>query len=184
MPASEWPTRVIITDGTYTAEVDSLGYLVAIEIEHHKVHEGIFYTVSDYDNNVQVVTPKYWLIRTPANVNFHTKINIESDTGCLLEFFENPTINVDGVALPAYNNDRNSANVSSLDYFRDPTVGADGTRIQVARVGAGREKKLGGVARIAAEWILQPNQEYLVKVTVDANGADVTMNAEGYEVPT
>ena len=184
MPAKEWPTRVIITDGTYTAEVDSLGYLVAIEVEHHKVHEGDFYTASDYDNNVLVAAPKYWLIRTPANLRFHTKINIESDTGCLLEFFENPTINVNGVVLTAFNNDRNSAKTSIVQFYGDPTVGADGTRIQVARVGAGREKKLGGVARLAAEWILKENEEYLVKVTVDANGANVTMNAEGYEIPT
>lgn len=175
--------KIKIWDGTYEAAVDILGYLIMVEVEHSKVHFGVFYTVSDFDNNVLIAAPKYWLIRTPDSVlRFHTKINIESDTGALLEFFENPTINVDGVALPSFNNDRNSANVSALNFFRDPAIGADGLRIQVARVGAGREKKIGGTARLAAEWILAQNQEYLVKITVDANGAEVTANIEGYEV--
>lgn len=175
--------RIIITDGTYDAEVDPLGYLAQIAIEHHKVHEGVFYTVSDYDNNVLIASPKYWLIRTPNTaVRFHTKINLETDTGSLLEFFENPTLTDDGAALTAYNNDRNSPNTSSLEFYSDPTVTNDGTRLVSARVGAGREKKLGGVARPQAEFILKQNEEYLVKLTVDANGADVTINIEGYEV--
>lgn len=175
--------KIIITDGVTDVVVDPLGYIVTVEIEHYKVHIGDFYTVSDYDNNVLVAAPKYWLVRTPNTaLRFHTKINVETDTGTLLEFFENPTITLDGVALTAFNNERNSAKTCSLNFFRDPTVGADGTRIQVARVAPGREKKIGGTARSAAEWILKQNEEYLVKATVDANGAEVTINIEGYEV--
>lgn len=175
--------KIQITDGTYDAGVDFLGYLVAIEIEHHKVHEEVFYFVSDIDTDVDTAPPKYWHIKTPdSSIRFHVKVNIETDTGGLVELFENPTTTDDGVALTPYNADRNSSNVSSVEFYRDPTVGADGTRLQVARIGAGRDKKLGGVARPGSEWILKQNEQYLIKITPDADNAEVTINIEGYEV--
>ena len=180
--------RIIITnaDGERTAELDEIdGAQVTIDLPHHEVHEGNSFTASDVDLNVQIVAPKYWLIRVPDNVEFHMKVGVECDTGALLEFFENPTINVDGGVVPWYNNNRNSNNTTNMTCFDDPTVGADGvTRLQVSRVGAGRDKKIGGAGRMQFEWILRSGEEYLIKVTVDANGAELTFTADGYQVVT
>lgn len=174
--------RVKITDGTRIAELDTIdGAQIGIDLAHHEVHEGNSFTTSDIDANVQVAAPKYWLIRIPDNVEFHTKISVESDTGALLEFFENPTINADGVVVPFYNNNRNSSKTTTMVCYRNPTAGADGTRLQVSRVGAGRDKKLGGVGRTQFEWILKSGEEYIIKITVDANGAEVTFTMDGYQ---
>jgi len=37
---------------TYTAEVDPLGYLVGIDIVHHKIHEGDLFTYPLVDTDV------------------------------------------------------------------------------------------------------------------------------------
>ena len=176
--------RVKLTDGIRALELDRVdGNQIMMAAAHHQVHDGNSFTASDVDTNVQVAAPKYWLIRVPENIEFHMKISVECDTGSLLEFFENPTINVDGVAVPWYNNDRNSNKTTNMTCFSNPTVGADGvTRLQVSRVGAGRDKKIGGVGRTQFEWILRSGEEYLIKITVDGNGAELTFTTDGYQV--
>lgn len=177
------PLKIIIVDESgRKAKIDLLNYLVFIDILHHKVHDGEVFIVSDIDTDVDTASPKYWHIKTPAGIKFHMRINLETDTGGLVEFFEDPTTTGDGTALVAYNADRNAAKTTTVEFYYDPTVSNDGTRIQVARIGAGRDKKLGGIARAQVEWILKKNEQYLVKITPDANDAEVTMNLEGYEV--
>lgn len=160
------------------------GRVESIPRDHDKVHTEQFFTLSDFDPDVDVGSPKYWHVATPdSDIRFHVKINLESDTGGLLEFFENPTTGSRGTELTCFNNDRNSSNACSILFYKDPTVSADGTRLQVARIGAGRDKKLGGVAKSDSEWILKKNEQYLIKVTPDANDAEVTITFEGYEAP-
>jgi len=176
--------RVILTstNATTQAKIDSLGYLVDIPVEHYKVHEGEFFICSDYDDNVDIATPKKWLMTTPnSTTRFHIKVNVECDTGSLLELYENPTISTTGTALTAYNADRNSTTTTTMTFYKDATTSASGTRLQVARVGAGRDRRLGGVARERAEWILKQDEDYLIVVTVDSDNAEVTINIEGYE---
>lgn len=178
----DFTTKIKIWDGTTYVKVDTLGYLCIMEAEHHKVHEEKFYTVSDYDSSVDTGTPKYWHIKTPdTSLRAHLKILVSTDTGGLIELFENPTTSADGAALTAYNNDRNSGNTSSFSFYKDPTVSADGTSIEISRIGAGRDKRLGGTARQPSEIILRQNEQYLVKITPDSNGAKVTINIGMYE---
>ena len=101
--------RVAISDGAHDAEVDALGYLATIEIEHHKVHEGNFYTATNYDDDVDIASPKYWHIIAPnTTVRIHIKIAIATDTAGLIELYENPTTSANGTEITSYNNDRNS----------------------------------------------------------------------------
>jgi len=183
--SSKDPSSLKVLESTSPLELDDIeNAVVMMDLAHHMVHEGDSFTLSDFDADVDVAGPKYWLIRVPANVEFHIKISIECDTGSLLEFFENPTITGDGTELTFYNNNRNSSNTTTMFASKDPTNSAEGTRLQSSRVGAGREKKLGGVGRTQFEWILKSGEEYLIKITVDSNDAEVTMTADGYEVPT
>jgi len=178
--------RVIITDEEdRLAKLDSLEFPVSIEIEHHKVHEGDFYTLSDRFSGVLIVTPKAWLIRTPnTSMRFHCKMSLQSTSQAHAGFYENPTLFGSGTALTWYNNDRNSPNVTTMQGFKDPTVsgGQLGTQLQLFDLAAGLDKKVGGQARIPSEWILKQNEDYLLYVTVDANNASVSLDVEGYEV--
>jgi len=176
--------RVIITstNATTYVKIDPLGYLVTLPPEHYKVHDEKFFICSDYDDNVDIATPKKWLMTTPnSTTRFHVKINVECDTGSLLELYENPTVSTTGTVLTAYNADRNSTSTTTMIFYKDATTSASGTRLQVARVGAGRDRRLGGVARERAEWILKQDEDYMIVVTVDSDNAEATVNIEGYE---
>ena len=173
-----------ITDGTDNLDLDPIHGGVPIEgDEHYHVHRSEFYTVSDFDNSVDTASPKYWHIITPDSAaRSHMRIQLATDTGGLVELFENPTTTGNGTSLTAYNNDRNSVNNTTINFYYDPTVSYDGARIEVSRIGAGREKKFGGMARQNSELILKQNEQYLIKVTPDSNAAEVTINIGFYEV--
>ncbi len=173
----------IVDENGNVAKVDSLGYLVAIEIEHHRVHEGNFYTVTDYDADVDNASPKYWHIIVPNTaVRVHIKIAIAVDAPGLIQVYENPTTTDNGTVIIAYNNDRNSANSATCAHYYDPTVSNDGTLLEAFRIGAGGKQKIGGDARQFAELILKQNEQYLIKFTPDGDNAEVTFNSQFYEI--
>lgn len=182
MPVTKETIR--IWDGTRFAEVDVLGYLVGIDIVHHKVHEGNFYTVSDYDSAVQIVAPKYWHIITPNTAKrIHAVISVISNLAGLVGFFEAPTTSANGTALTARNNDRNSGNTPTVLFYKDPTVTTKGTALLYGRNGANNTKtQIGGITRSNAEFILKQNTKYFVKFTADANNTEAVFVCEFYEV--
>lgn len=166
-------------------EIDSEKYLVGISLPHHKVHEGIHYSFSDVDTDVDISGPKYWRLTTPDNdIEFHITIGIAASAGVTVELFENPTISGAGTALSIYNNDRRSGNTTTATAFYDSTTSADGTLIYTTKVGSagpGVVQRIGGNTRNEAEWILKHNEDYLVKVTADADNTEVILNVEFYE---
>jgi len=174
--------KVKLTDGTYDAEVDPLGYLVNIPIGHHKVHAGEYFIVTDYDTSVDTASPKYWHIKAHTSKKSHLIIMINVDTAGLLQFFEISTLNADGTALTARNADRNNSATANTLFYYDPGVDVDGTTIEQYRIGVGGNQKLGGSTRQESEIILKLNTSYLIKYTPDGNGAKVTFQGEFYEV--
>lgn len=178
-----YPNAVVITDGVHNAEVDKVGWLVSIEAEHHEVHKGDMYIISDIDADVDTASPKYWRITAPNTTKrIHVKIAVATDTGGLIEVYENPTVNAAGTGLTAVNADRNSSNTATATAFKDTTTTGDGTLIEVSRIGAGREKKFGGVARQFSEFILKQNEDYIIKCTPDSDNAKISINLNWYEI--
>ena len=172
----------IVDEVGNVAKVDSLGYLIAVRVEHYKVHLGTFYTVTDYDADVDNASPKYWHIITPNTIiRIHIKIAVAVDAPGLIQFYENPTTTGNGTIITAYNNDRNSSNIATCVHYYDPTVSNDGTLIEAFRIGAGGKQKIGGDARQFAELILKQNEQYLIKFTPDSDNAEVTFNSQFYE---
>jgi len=155
-----------------------------IPIEHHMVHKGKYFFVTDYDDDVDIAAPKYWHIKTPNTATrIHFVLMISTDLGAIIEFFESPTTTADGTQLTAYNADRNSANTPTSTFYKDPTVSADGTLLQKDRVGTYQPiTRIGGHIRNATEFILKQNTAYLVKVIPDADNTKVSLNIEFYEV--
>ena len=105
-----------------------------------------------------------------------------SNLAGVLTFAENPTINVAGTALTVFNNDRNSASVSTLTAKYDTTLTAEGTLLSTIIIGTSNPKtQIGGNARMSAEWILKANEDYALAFTADNNSTIVSMVAEFYE---
>jgi hypothetical protein len=181
MPLSRAAIR--IWDGTKFADVD-IDSLVSTDVFHHRVHEGKYWTVTDYDGNVQAAAPKYWHLKAPDTaIRCHTVMAIAVNDETLIELYEAPTLTGNGTALTAYNNDRNSATAATCLFYNDPTVTAPGTKLQNDLIGTNNPKtRIGGNVRQVTEIILKQNTSYIIKNTVTNNGTRVSFNLELYEV--
>ena len=158
--------------------------IVTIDQEHHQVHVGKFFTVSDNDTDIDTGAPKYWRITTPNTaIRVHCVITVNVIAEALMEFFENPTITGAGTGLTAFNNDRNSATAATATTFFDTTVSNDGTKILSVRVGGNNPSgRVGGTGRTEAEFILKQNEDYIIKITPDADNDKGSIIIEWYEV--
>lgn len=151
-------------------------------IQYH-IHAGDAYIVSDYDDDVDTLSgnEKLWQIMTPnTTARAHVgDLEVAADNEILVELYENPTINSNGVVLIAYNADRNSTNSSTVNFYKDPDWDYNtGTRLSVGKTGAsGGPLKTGGTIA-GFEWILKQNEDYIIKVTPSNNNTEVTMLIE------
>ena len=165
--------------------LDSVEPVVAtIEMEHHEVHEGNFYTAIVYDADVDSgeALAKEVLLTTPNTAKrIHIKIQVTGTGTGFIQLTENPSVSA-GTAVTLYNNDRNSGNSSTLVVKYDPTVTADGTIIYQDWIPAEIKGKIGGVVRPGAEWILKQNEDYLIRVVSDADNNKISIVMEFYEV--
>lgn len=175
--------RLVGSNGV-EAEVDSIsGIVVTIPTEHHQVHDEVSYSCVDYDADVDIAAPKWWIIVTTDTADrHHFVLQISADGAFLAEIFEGITSDDPGTALTPVNSDRNSANTTSLIFGYDPTNPAGGTKIFNDLVGTTNPKtRFGGTMRNGAEYILKQNVKYGIKITVVADDTKVAMVAEFYE---
>jgi len=173
---------IVYSDGRVME--DNIDGLVIIPIEHHNIHEGKYFIMTDYDLDVDNATPKYWRIKTPDTaVRIHFSSSISVDTAGLVEFYENPTINAGGTELTVYNSKRDSSNTTTTKIYKDTTTSNDGTLLEVVYLGTNNNRtKIGGITREAAEIVLNQNEDYIIKYTPDSDGATVAVVFEFYEV--
>lgn len=161
------------------------GYPVNVNIEHHKIHEEVHYTTTDYDSDVDIAGPKYWHIKAPASGYMHMVWRVKASLNGLAELFEAPTTTADGTSLTPRNNDRNSSNTATLQVFYDPTVTVDGTRIDVDVVGSDGANPVGaegGDVEREHEWILKQSTAYLIKFIAGTDDCRASMHISHYEV--
>ncbi len=174
-----------IGSGTAVAGIDTISStLPVIQTEHYEVHKGNYFTVTEYDADVDIVGPKIWHISTPDTaLRAHTIFSVTSDTAGTVEFWEGPTITNSGTGLTPRNNDRTSSDTTTFKFWTGPTVSASGTLLQVDRIGTYKpQTRIGGKLRQYSEFILAQNQSYLLKFTTDADNGKVTFNGEYYEI--
>jgi len=182
--------------------------LVVIEAEHHEIHEGHMWHLTDTDTDVDISTPKYRLIVAPEespdvssltgpdgkamqNHDFdyyfcHFYAEVNSDTDCTIEFFEAPTISANGTQLTAYWRNRNRDDTQILTtFYKDPTVSADGTKLAHDKLTTNTrpQRSVGGSSVDRFEWVLYPEKKYIIKVTVESDDAIVTLSSMSYEHP-
>ena len=157
---------------------------VTIDIEHHMVHESDHYYVEDYDNEVDILVPKQWLIVVPdTSIRIHFFFDAFASGGGLWELYEDTTVTAgnEGTPLTVFNNDRNSNNNCCLSVYSDPTVGVIGIQIHVHLLpSAGKQE--GAISARQQEIILKNNTKYLIQFTPVANNTEAAINLEIYEV--
>jgi len=174
------------TSGPGVDDVDSSR--ISINLVHHEIHDGNHYTCNTLDTSVDIATPKYVRCTAPDTpTRIHWVTEVSTDGAALVEFYEDPTINAAGTAMVEQNNDRNSGNTADLVCREDCTTQApnnDGTLLFsrfVGGTGVGGSSTSGEFGS-RQEWILDQAKEYIVKVTVGANGTQVSITNSWYEV--
>ena len=162
------------------------GVSMALEVitdEHHEIHEGDSYTIS----NVQSVdtTTFKWQVTTANSTTYAHMIFAVEGTGEVSLLVTEGSDRTDGGALAEINRDRNSPNTSGVVVTTTPTSGdTDGaTTILAIRSGAtnqGSKTIEGAGTRGQNEFILKPNTKYVISVTTFAT-VYVTLELNWYE---
>lgn len=158
---------------------DNHGYQIVLPVAHAQVHLGKLVSLSDYESGISAAATKYWHLKTPnITDSVHTKFKVASNQGCLVQFFEGPTLTDNGTKLTPQPFNRNKSDLTGVLAYKDPTVSADGVLLGIDRIGA--DNKANGTARTETEFVLKPNTSYLVKVTADSNGTEIVLQSDFY----
>lgn len=184
-PSGYTRVRLYDPENEVEGEIDAVeGSLIQIDNVHHAVHDGDHYQACVFDGDVDTGSPKYVRITTPdTTVEQHIIIDVSANGGFLFEFYENPTINAAGNAVTVLNNNRRSTNTSTTLTKEDCTTEApnnDGT-LMCGGYSGGEKRKATAEAGSRTEWILERNEDYIVKVTPDADNTKVMINMAWYE---
>lgn len=151
----------------------------SISQEHHEIHEGNHYNISDYELGVAVSATIELVVTTPNTTKWgHLTFSTYSSLGATIELFEGSTDIVAGTSIIPRNNNRNSINTSDFVVVKDPTSITDGTRAAGFLAGAGRTS---GFVDRDKENVLGQNEIYLVRITSLANSNNISWNFEWYE---
>lgn len=151
-----------------------------IEHEHAEIHGGDHYNYCDYALNQASGITIEFIITTPDTTKWtHFTFEVSSSAGATLELYEGASGISGGTAITPRNNNRNSANVSTVTLIKDPSsISNDGVRAAGFLAGGDRVAGLVGRGR---EKILKQNTTYLARITSLAVSNDISWCAEWYE---
>ena len=159
---------------------DKISYVpVFITQAHHEVHEGDMYSCFIYDEDAALNETIEMYIKTPTVSSPQKRIHMVVDHNAtgehLYELNEAATYTSGGAdVLPV--NRRRDGGASSLQAMKSGSdKGGDnivtgGTPLTIEGIWTGSGKGTGGASRGLQEFVLAPNQEYLMQSTAKAAG--------------
>jgi len=158
-------------------DTNSLRYIDAV---HAMVHRGYHYTAT-HAVAIGTATAATVMITAPATGAYHLAIGMQANNTGYGAFSEAPNA-TGGTAITAYNNNRNSANVSTLTHTKTATVTSAGTVLQNFVLGTDGKGNVssGGAGEMRTEWILKPSTKYLFSFTALNAATRVAMNLSYY----
>ena len=143
--------------------IDDYGSVKIITPESSAVHQALAFTHSSR-NTLIIAGVAYLLFRTGVKP-CHMLNNVlkTSEAPVQIDFFEDPTLSANGVALPIISRNRNQVGTSQSLVYGGPTVTPEGPQLSTDSIYG--SNKAGGDMAAAIEWLLAPNTNYLFKVT-------------------
>ncbi|MCK9370129.1 hypothetical protein M0R04_09515 [Candidatus Dojkabacteria bacterium] len=147
--------------------------LINLPADHHEIHEGNSYTVSD-SVAVNTTTVK-WQVTTPDSTTYAHMIFDLSCTGEATFLITEGSDRTDGTTLVEVNRNRvGTPNTAATIVTRTPTDGTtDGAvtllNTRTGITGVGGKSVETGSSRGVNEWILKPNTKYVVSITTYAD---------------
>lgn len=153
------------------------GYDPNIDHLQHKNHNGmIFLLYGNADLNLNDVIEV--LVQTDGSA-VHFLWNITASDRIEIQFYEGPTFSAAGTAANIVNMKLGDPHPFTTTITTTPTLLTDGTEFfdQVLVTG----HKSGGASAPVTEFILQPNTDYLIRITADVNSDAVQYQLYFYE---
>jgi len=180
---------VVITEGVLIGGIEketgkdgidaATNTLQTITYEHHEIHSGSHFNHCDFSlNESSGATIEFAMTTSNTTKWIHLLFELYASEGASLELYEGSSAVVGGTAITPRNNNRNSANVSSVTLIKDPASITDGTRAAGFLAGGG---KTAGATTRGKEYVLAQNTTYLVRITSLAVSNDISWCAEWYE---
>ena len=179
--------RVTITDGDgNNINIDEPTLSIStIDYEHHEVHQGSHYYLTDYTTLASDATLKF-VVTTPNTTEWtHFTFALDSTGQTTVITYEDSTVpSTDVTPIVPFNNNRNSVNTSGL------TVGtvvafasSDGTKIAGRSFGieANPAQIRGGNAERSKELVLKQNSTYVIAIASQSATNIVSYDASWYE---
>lgn len=156
---------------------------VIMSLLHSHVHTGDIFSATYYDTDVDIASPLYIYIVTPASTGVHFEYSITSSQPGRIQLLENIGQSDPGTGITAVNLNRNSSNTTSTAIYYDPTVTGDGTTIQDLWLPGTAHPVFSGASatRKGLEWNLKANEEYFVKFTTDVDNTRVSFACTWYD---
>jgi len=166
------------------AQDDGTGALMVVNFDHHEIHDGCSFTVSD-TVPCNSATVK-WQIRTPDSLVYTHLLFEANATGEATFLVTEGSDRTDGTALTEVNRRRvGTPAAAGTIVTRTPTAGSTDGAVTLLNVrngatGQGSKTISPGATRGTNEWILKPDTKYVVSVTTYAS-VYVSMLIDWYE---
>lgn len=173
---------VRIVDGAKVAEIDPLNYIVTIDIEHHKIHEGDHYTASDWVDGINLSDTACWLIDTGAQstVSYHFTFGIDPSGGVKATLFTGASVSANGSQVTFFNSLGDSLNTTGVTMYYNPTIVTTGTLRRIRQIGGGRRGELGAPGRTQNEFVTSQGKFLLCFQSQRASNT-MSVDVEMYE---
>jgi len=157
-----------------------------IDYAHHEIHAGSHFTFSATDGDLDTAAVMDYILTTPNTTSWvHLLASAYGALHTRLELYENTT-HTTNVAQLTYDNNRNTANAAAMTVHTSNDDNADGTLIFEAEwgidTGGGVNRTTGGgTTRSDAEWVLDQNAKYLIRVESQTDNNVASLVLSWYE---
>ena len=187
------PNKIILQDESgRVAEFDNLFAIpVTLDVEHHEVHEGDMYSAFIYDEDAASGHTIEIHLQAPAVASPQKRIHLVIDHNAtgehLFTLSEAATYSSGGTAFTAINRNRGSGNTTDSQALRTGSnkgsnnIVTGGSPVVLESIWTGSGRGTGGESRGLQEWVLDPGEEYLIKIESKAAGIALFLQAIWYE---
>ena len=155
-----------IIGGPYPIPLDISGRFVpTIEIEHSRIHESAAFTYSLKAIVLKNTNLDFLIVvNTGKHPHFRDYTFSSTSVPCDIFLYENTVTLNNGILQEILNNNRNSSNTCDINLYLKPIITDIGKQIHYDIIS--EYKSIGGnVKTIPVEWILQPIEKYLLRLT-------------------
>ena len=171
------PRRVLLVDRSGNHITNDHGGVVTVTYLHHLLHGGLLFNVT---NGVELDdTEVYEYLIQTNSVPVHFLFSVEGSGEANLTIYEGTTFSGAGTAVTPINVNRTSALTMDSTITHTPTLTTDEALIAMHHFGAG--KKIGGGATSSSEFILASDEDYLFRITSEADNNDIDIELLMYE---